>query len=424
MHKLEIPKKNGSFRTIYAPNRNEKIALKALCPELELKARKMDTKNISHAFSKKKNVVTNATPHIGHSVTMSFDLKDFFDSVSAVKAARFIDIEKYKICFVEGAARQGLPTSPAIANICASVIDKAILNFIDKKAKQIIYTRYADDLTFSFDDESYIETLKKTIPEIVNRCGFVVNKAKTHVQHSAQGFRNVCGISVADNELKPTREVKRKLRAALHQKNEASAKGLAEWCKLKTPKTRANSSETDLTEIAALKKAWRFSLDVENLDGKTQSELKMTEKCKVTSDLIYIIGASSFTNGWTSCVNWTAKGQYRYTTLLFAKIKGTSIAVNLSKKTMSIAGVERQQMAARCWVHELENGQKVYDRFYGGPEAIEELRIELEKNGYIAIAKAEKGKKVLGQVMTTQKIYLDNLEPSKVKDGKGWILKT
>ena len=179
-----------------------------------------------------------------------------------------------------------------------------------------------------------------------------------------------------------------------------------------------------MSEIAALKKTWRFSLDVEKLEGKTQPELKMSEKCKVTSDLVYIIGASSFTNGWTSCVNWTNKGQYRYTTLLFAKIKGTSIAVNLSNKTMSINGVERQQMAARCWVHELENGQKVYDRLYGGQEAVEELRIELEKNGYISISRAERGKKVLGSVMTTQKIYLDNLKSAKRKDGKGWVLKT
>ena len=105
------------------------------------------------------------------------------------------------------------------------------------------YTRYADDLTISFHrdpSEFRFEFLKgKTAMheavQAVLGTDFQLNRRKTHMMHASGGRRVITGVAVGNTEIYPTRAVRRKLRAARHQNNTASAQGLAEWCKLRAP---------------------------------------------------------------------------------------------------------------------------------------------------------------------------------------------
>lgn len=96
------------------------------------------------------------------------DLKDFFDDVGPGDFYRYLPrtsetqglIANHVLfmaqAFPDGAARQGLPTSPAIANIAASGMDrdiKALARQHGRFEHSFVYTRYADDLTFSFNEE-------------------------------------------------------------------------------------------------------------------------------------------------------------------------------------------------------------------------------------------------------------------------------
>ncbi len=133
MYKVKIPKKNGKFRLVYVPNHTEKIKFRSILGDLEQKSQKFAPEGIVHGFTSGKSPVTNAMQHIGYAFTLSFDLKDFFETVTPDKLAGKLSISEMQLVMVDGAARQGLPTSPAVANIAASDMDKAILKMKEKK---------------------------------------------------------------------------------------------------------------------------------------------------------------------------------------------------------------------------------------------------------------------------------------------------
>lgn len=235
---VKIPKrKPGEFRTIYVPSARQKKALRKMNKRLTETALKI-AETCVHGFLPHRSCVTNALTHVSLEYTASFDLESFFDSCTLANLPGEVltprEIEK---CFVDGAARQGLPTSPAISNITASPLDRTILLRLRScPDRRIVYTRYADDLTFSFNEAMTIEFLLREIPEIVARCGFSINAAKTHLQSASHGRRIITGIAVGPDGIHPTRAAKRRLRAAEHQKNRKNAYGLREWCRLKLPR--------------------------------------------------------------------------------------------------------------------------------------------------------------------------------------------
>ena len=275
MNIIRIPKGKGKFRTIYVPNESERAASAQWVHHLAAVARGKDTHGVQHGFTENRNCVTNAMAHLGFQYTLSMDLKDFFDSVTpshihggwvARGHESFVWVQD---CFMNGAARQGLPSSPAVANLAASAMDNDIVELGKggRMGRLFVYTRYADDLTFSFNNPATADMLLHRIPEIVAKHGFEVNASKTHLQCAKAGRRIITGIAV-DDQLHCTREVKRRLRAAQHQmktgirgrnlrrlialqrqrqresKSKPSlnallvggARGLAEWAKIKTPK--------------------------------------------------------------------------------------------------------------------------------------------------------------------------------------------
>lgn len=248
MRKIFLPKKSGGWRIIYAPNPKEKAALKALVPELNAAALKADKHGVAHGFMPGRSPVTNALAHRGFMYSLSFDLADWFDTVrpSHIRVANTPLASwpclKLDQCFVDGAARQGLPTSPAIANLAAAPMDNDImaLRVRGRFGWPFVFTRYADDLTFSFDREGTAAWLMKDIPKIVERHGFKINPAKTKLQCARAGRRMITGVAV-DTEIHAPRYIKRKLRAATHKagKNPWSRgqqRGLKEWSMLKLPK--------------------------------------------------------------------------------------------------------------------------------------------------------------------------------------------
>lgn len=278
---IKIPKRNGKFRTIYVPTEAEKAECREAVDKIKAIRDEGPSTEVSHGFEDGRSPVTNALQHIGFKYSLCFDLKDFFDSVThemvekaLVEDKTINDVDLMFIkgtitgLFPDGAAHQGPPSSPYLANIAAIPMDKDILKLqrTNGRFKNFIYTRYADDLTFSFDSPGMIEHLMKEIPKIVERHGFKINESKTHLQCAKAGRRVITGIAV-DDKLHTPRSVKRRLRAAKHQIENgihprnlrrlisrqkvfnqkgkhislnrllvAGAKGLAEWARLRLPK--------------------------------------------------------------------------------------------------------------------------------------------------------------------------------------------
>jgi hypothetical protein len=88
---------------------------------------------------------------------------------------------------------------------------------LGSRGPAFVYTRYADDLSFSCNSESVAARIQQEIPALAEKFGFKINPAKTTRQHAAAGLRTITGIAVTPTGIRPTRQARRKLRAATHQ---------------------------------------------------------------------------------------------------------------------------------------------------------------------------------------------------------------
>jgi retron-type reverse transcriptase len=268
---VNIPKKTGGFRLVVVPNSKLRRKLRHILVSLYKYAEEVCNPEIVHGFMIGKSAVTNALAHVGYKWSVCFDLEDFFNSLTLDKAKKEFQFllrsnYDYYTCFHDiedqnhtRVAAQGLPTSPVISNIMASNMDKEIKNLVEPKG--IKYTRYADDLTFSGNNDEDIKFILETIPQIVQKHDFKINKKKTHVQHSKAGRRIITGVAVDADGIYPTRACKRRLRAAKHQNKYPQARGLEEWMKLKKPsgvpsgtKAQAAAAKNIVTNILGLSK--------------------------------------------------------------------------------------------------------------------------------------------------------------------------
>lgn len=233
----KIPKKNGHYRKIYIPADDYKKLLQLHIPKIEDAHRKNDNTKVSYAFQSGKNCSLHAMQHVGFDFTLSLDLEDFFDSVSRKHLKGLIDKDTLDVCLIDGSPRQGLPTSPLLCDIAFLATDSAILKTLQRHHIDACYTRYADDLVFSFNKKSDARKIEFLVAQIVEYNGFKLNNGKTKLQHSKNGRVIVTGIGIDSNGIHPTRKTLKKLRAAMHQRNEHSARGLKEWSKCKFPRS-------------------------------------------------------------------------------------------------------------------------------------------------------------------------------------------
>ena len=230
-----ISKKNGKFRRIFSLYKEQKAQLRELIPDLEKALLKHDSHQVNYAFIRNRNCVENAMQHIGYKYTVSMDLENFFESINRNHVVKYLDKDVMDQCFISGAPQQGLPTSPLIANLAFLDYDNVILSSLKKYNIPSVYTRYADDLVVSLDDKKSIGKVIFLISNIVKNAGFKVNKNKTKIQSAASGRRIITGVAVDNNGVYPTRKTLKKIRAATHQNNDSSLKGLLEWSKCKLP---------------------------------------------------------------------------------------------------------------------------------------------------------------------------------------------
>ncbi|WP_103634344.1 retron Ec67 family RNA-directed DNA polymerase/endonuclease [Campylobacter concisus] len=210
---FDIPKKGGGYRTIHAPKKELKkiqkyIVYKILKHINEIQKDKDIKTNISHAFEKRKSIITNAKIHRNKKFILNIDLKDFFDSFHfgrvagyfeknrELKFSRETSILLAKIFCCDGKLPQGAPSSPMISNLICNIFDMRILR-LAKKFK-LDYTRYADDLSFSTNDKNFIKFYDDFMTKLnneVKRAGFNINDKKTRLLYK-DSRQEVTGLIV------------------------------------------------------------------------------------------------------------------------------------------------------------------------------------------------------------------------------------
>ena len=150
---FSIPKRSGGVRTISMPSPVLLTVQRWIANNI------LVTQALSencHSFRKKRSIVTNASPHLQAAAILKLDLEDFFGSVKKEDVRNifagigFPDniVELLStLCCHNDHLPQGAATSPMLSNIAAFVLDEALTKYAQDL--QLIYTRYADDMTFS-----------------------------------------------------------------------------------------------------------------------------------------------------------------------------------------------------------------------------------------------------------------------------------
>ena len=237
-HRFKVPKRNGTFRDISSP----KDYLRWMQCRLKKDIfEKLPLTKSATAYKKGGCVIKNASPHLNKKVVVKMDLKDFFFSISFARVRGYLHSLGYSsgiatvlalICcdcqreiidykgkkyFVAKSRRrlqQGAITSPILSNLIATNMDKRISSLIKSCDQDASYTRYADDLAISFN-QNFSEKILSLVNKIIKEEGFYVNPQKFKVMRDPTE-KIITGIKCNGSELKLPKKYIRELRAEIH----------------------------------------------------------------------------------------------------------------------------------------------------------------------------------------------------------------
>lgn len=196
---FSIRKKSGGERQILSPSPSLKIIQSKLLQVLESV---YYPKATVHGFVKDKSIVTNASMHSSKRNLLNLDLLDFFAVINFGRVRGLFMSRPYglndkvatilaQICCHDNQLPQGAPTSPIISNMICARMDSQLLGLAVQN--RCVYTRYADDITFSTTIRRFPGSLATILPsgevelgsdllEIIISNGFQVNSSKTRLQ--------------------------------------------------------------------------------------------------------------------------------------------------------------------------------------------------------------------------------------------------
>lgn len=229
---FSVAKGPNKIRMISAPDERLKFLQRRLAEKLGELYR---PRNPVHGFVADRSIKTNALAHLHRRFVVNIDLKDFFPAISQNRVkglltslgigTRVAEIIA-RICCNNGCLPQGAPSSPVLSNMICFRLDKKLIG-IAKEAR-CIYTRYADDITFSSHQppgalfETTLPPAGRFSPDlfapklrdVFQQNGFAINTDKAHYA-DRNSRRIVTGLKV--NELlNVDRRYVRNIRAALH----------------------------------------------------------------------------------------------------------------------------------------------------------------------------------------------------------------
>lgn len=208
-------KRKGEYRTVHAAN-------EAWLAELHKKIAVLINTNVSFppcvtGFVPGGSIKANARPHCRARMVLHADLKDFFDNITldqvriAFRSLGAIDSIASllaRLSTIDGYLRQGTRCSPAIANVVCRDLDAALLALAATTGA--VYTRYADNLTFSGERVP----AATEVDRIVRNGGFALRGTCTEQHRGRRQF--VTGLAVVDALPRLPRKLKQQMRLVLY----------------------------------------------------------------------------------------------------------------------------------------------------------------------------------------------------------------
>lgn len=216
--RFSVAKRDGSPRPIAEPAPELKEAQRWALREVW---EGFETHDAAHSVAG-RSALTNARKHARATWILRLDVRDFFPSIGAARIASFLAgsgatrevadmLAALATVPATRALSQGAPASTQIANVICRRLDVRLAGLAAQLGA--VYTRYVDDLTFSWVDKQRANELRTAAPSIIVAEGFRVNRSKTR---SLRAPATITGYVVGCGDVRPSREARRNLRAAEH----------------------------------------------------------------------------------------------------------------------------------------------------------------------------------------------------------------
>lgn len=219
---FKIKKRAGGERVIDEPESDLKRVQRLILRRLLGRLRSHPA---AHGFERGRSIVTAALPHARRALVLRMDVHDFFLSTKSERVSSYFRRIGWgaeaatlltKLCTHRGGLPQGAPTSPRLSNLLNFRLDARLSALA--RAHGAAYTRYADDMTFSFssDEHETLVAVIRTTKKILGDEGYRLHtdrKLRVLRPHTRQ---TVAGLVVNDGVRLP-RETRRWLRAVEHR---------------------------------------------------------------------------------------------------------------------------------------------------------------------------------------------------------------
>jgi hypothetical protein len=212
-----INKRSGAPRIIHEPRRGLKELQVKVLKFLETNAGK--PKPCVHGFTPERSIVTNALKHCSPQThhLLNIDLQDFFPSIGFFRVRGVFRKAPFScshsvatvlahLCTYQNELPQGAPTSPILANLVCRRLDSDLMDLA--RRHRATYTRYADDITFSFSVrnaarlpenvctfDSGVLSLGHELESIVVEHNFKINSKKSRLSTRLRRIE-VTGITI------------------------------------------------------------------------------------------------------------------------------------------------------------------------------------------------------------------------------------
>ena len=214
-----IYQKNGKTRNVDVPSKGLKIIQRIILKRI---LENIPVHNSARAYIKGCSLRDNASVHCGRKCIVKLDIKKFFEHIDEKSVYLIFRRLSYppdvcrmlaKLCCFKGRLPTGAPTSPYLSNLFMKKFDREMSLFCENK--NISYTRYSDDITFSFDSFDKTRLIRVTRNFLgLYANGLPLNQEKIFVVTNNKK-QKVTGL-VVNKKPSVDKEVRRNIRQAVY----------------------------------------------------------------------------------------------------------------------------------------------------------------------------------------------------------------
>lgn len=191
------PKKDGGQRQIAEPSPLLKRVQQAIS------ARYFTAEQVhpaAVAYQRGKSTADHAWAHAGAAVIVTADVRDFFPSTAAHRVEAWwrerVDDDTARLLTQlttdRGGLPQGAPTSPGLSNLVNRELDARLAR--RSEAAGAHYTRYCDDLAFSWPGSGPPAEFERNVRAILHEFGYTLHADKGWCVHDRRDEPEMTGV--------------------------------------------------------------------------------------------------------------------------------------------------------------------------------------------------------------------------------------